>query len=110
MLKVGLTVSASSPVAVISIALFRALSAFGVRDATILENNVVQTAGGGDARAAGRGYIIGPVIASLMCAGGVLSYLVFIPAIKFFGSAAPTAIPPGTIPIAEMSPADIQGA
>ena len=252
-LKVGLTVSASIPVAVISIALFRMLSTFGLRDATILENNIVQTAGsagesiafglgvtmpaimilgfdleiarvalvavlggllgilmmiplrralivqqhgvlkfpegtacaevlkagasresraaasasarrdealqGGAATSAatifagfgigllykalnvafrgwkdiperifgppfsagslavevtpellGVGYIIGPVIASLMCAGGVLSYLVFIPAIKFFGSAAPTAIPPGTIPIAEMSPADIQGA
>ncbi|HKR14167.1 MAG TPA: oligopeptide transporter, OPT family [Pyrinomonadaceae bacterium] len=44
-LKVGLTVSASIPVAVISITLFRALSKIGLRDATILENNVVQTAG-----------------------------------------------------------------
>src|SRR5215217_4095177 len=44
-LKVGLTVSASIPVAVISIALFRLLSKFGVRDATVLENNIVQTAG-----------------------------------------------------------------
>src|SRR5512138_1526200 len=44
-LKVGLTVSASIPVAVISIALFRLASKLGVRDATILENNIVQTAG-----------------------------------------------------------------
>ncbi len=44
-LKVGLTVSASIPVAVISITVFRLLSKFGVRDATILENNIVQTAG-----------------------------------------------------------------
>src|SRR5437868_6866893 len=44
-LKTGLTVSASIPVAVISIALFRVFSKFGVRDATILENNIVQTAG-----------------------------------------------------------------
>src|SRR6185436_16077938 len=44
-LKTGLTVSASIPVAVISIALFRTLSKLGLRDATILENNVVQTAG-----------------------------------------------------------------
>src|SRR5688500_1730115 len=41
-LKTGLTVSASIPVAVISIALFRMLSKFGVRDATILENNTDQ--------------------------------------------------------------------
>src|SRR5438034_5781132 len=44
-LKVGLTVSASIPVAVISITLFRILSKLGARDATILENNIVQTAG-----------------------------------------------------------------
>ena len=37
--------SASIPVAVISITLFRVFSKFGIRDATILENNVVQTAG-----------------------------------------------------------------
>ena len=44
-LKVGLTVSASIPVAVISITLFRLLSRLGARDATILEHNIVQTAG-----------------------------------------------------------------
>src|SRR6266487_3027583 len=44
-LKVGLTVSASIPVAVISLSLFRMWSKMGGRDATILENNIVQTAG-----------------------------------------------------------------
>ncbi len=44
-LKVGLTVSASIPVAVISITLFRVFSKMGARNATILENNIVQTAG-----------------------------------------------------------------
>src|SRR5262250_3377594 len=44
-LKVGLTVSASIPVAVISITFFRLLSKLGMRDATVLENNIVQTAG-----------------------------------------------------------------
>jgi len=45
-LKVGLTVSASIPVAVLSITIFRALSkALRVRNATILENNIVQTTG-----------------------------------------------------------------
>src|SRR2546421_2172127 len=44
-LKVGLTVSASIPVAVISITIFRLLSKFGLRDSTVLENNIVQTAG-----------------------------------------------------------------
>ncbi len=253
-LKVGLTVSASIPVAVISITIFRILSKFGLRDATILENNIVQTAGsagesiafgvgvtmpaimilgmdleftrvmlvamlGGllgilmmiplrralivaqhgylkypegtacaevlkagasdESRAAaaqgsaehagaadetaqtgaktifaglgvgflyqvlmaafkgwkdtpekvfgapfkagsisaeispallGVGYIIGPRIASIMCAGGVLAYLVLIPAIKFFGSGMTTALAPGTVPINEMSPSQIRGA
>src|SRR5712672_1753595 len=44
-LKVGLTVSASIPVAVISLALFRGLSKLGLRDSTVLENNITQTAG-----------------------------------------------------------------
>ncbi|MEO6393704.1 MAG: oligopeptide transporter, OPT family [Pyrinomonadaceae bacterium] len=250
-LKVGLTVSASIPVAVISITLFRILSKFGMRDATILENNIVQTAGsagesiafgvgvtmpaimilgfdleitrvmlvgvlGGllgilmmiplrralivdqhgylkypegtacaevlkagaseESRAAasegavgkeeddsasgattifagfgvgliykvamvalkgwkdtpekifgapfragsvsaeispellGVGYIIGPRIASIMCAGGVLAYLVLIPAIKFFGSGMTEPLAPGTVPISEMSPGQIRGA
>src|SRR5678815_5411372 len=252
-LKVGLTVSASIPVAVISISLFRLLGKVGIRDATILENNIVQTAGsagesiafgvgvtmpaimilgfdleftrvmlvavmggllgilmmiplrralivqqhgllkypegtacaevlkagaspesiaaaspsakaemeklGGQATSAktifsgfgigfaykavnvvlrgwkdtpekifgapfnagsvsaeispemlGVGYIIGPRIASIMCAGGVLAYLVLIPAIKFFGEGMTTVLPPGTVPIAEMGPNEIRGA
>ena len=45
-LKVGMTVSASIPVAVLSITIFRAFSrVFGIRKATILENNITQTAG-----------------------------------------------------------------
>jgi putative OPT family oligopeptide transporter len=249
-LKVGLTVSASIPVAVISITLFRLLSTFGLRNATILENNIVQTAGsagesiafgvgvtmpaililgfdlevtrvmlvallggflgilmmiplrralivqqhgflkypegtacaevlkagaseesqaaasqeerdaaaerGGSAIGAktiftgfgigfayqtimlalkgwksepikifgapfkaasvsaeispallGVGYIIGPRIASIMAAGGVLSFLVLIPAIKFFGERITGVLPPGNMPIADMGPYDI---
>src|SRR5882724_4434443 len=247
-LKVGLTVSASIPVAVISITVFKLLSKLGLRDATILENNIVQTAGsagesiafgvgvtmpaimilgfdleftrvmlvamlGGllgilmmiplrralivaqhgylkypegtacaevlkagasdESRAAahaeagapvsevralpiftglgigfiykvamdgfkswkdtpekifggafsggsiaaeinpallGVGYIIGPRIASIMCAGGVLAYLVLIPAIKFFGSGIAGVVPPGTKAIGAMSPNEIRGA
>ncbi|HMB08639.1 MAG TPA: oligopeptide transporter, OPT family, partial [Isosphaeraceae bacterium] len=45
-LRVGMTVSASIPVAVLSITVFRALArGFGTRPATILENNIVQTTG-----------------------------------------------------------------
>jgi putative OPT family oligopeptide transporter len=252
-LKVGLTVSASIPVAVISITLFRLFSKVGVKDATILENNIVQTAGsagesiafglgvtmpaimilgfnleitrvmlvavlGGllgilmmiplrralivaqhgklkypegtacaevlkagaseesraaaspeakaeEARGLGRalnartiftgfglgllyktvsvafkgwkdtpekvfgppfkagslaieaspellgvGYIIGPKIASTMCAGGVLAYLVLIPLIKFFGANMTTPLAPGAVPIADMSPSQIRSA
>jgi putative OPT family oligopeptide transporter len=255
-LKVGLTVSASIPVAVISITLFRLLSRLGLRDATILENNIVQTAGSagesiafgigvtmpaimilgfdlevtrvalvavlggllgilmmiplrraliveqhgqlkypegtacaevlkagasaesravasadgaGTAGSAGEapgtyagartifggfgigivykavmvalkgwkdvpqrvfgapfsagsvsaeispellgvGYIIGPRIASIMCAGGALAYLVLIPAIRFFGEGNPGPLAPGTIPIRDMGPSEIRGA
>src|SRR5262249_45590411 len=46
LLKVGMTVSASVPIAVLSITLFRVFSkTFGIRRATILENNIVQTTG-----------------------------------------------------------------
>jgi putative OPT family oligopeptide transporter len=58
----------------------------------------------------GVGYIIGPRIASLMCAGGVLAYLLIIPLIKFFGENVNGIVPPGTIPISEMSPNQIRGA
>ncbi|NUO48637.1 MAG: oligopeptide transporter, OPT family [Polyangiaceae bacterium] len=251
-LKVGLTVSASIPVAVISITLFRVLSKLGLKNATILENNIVQTAGsagesiafgvgvtmpaililgfdlevvrvmlvavlgsllgilmmiplrraliveqhgklkypegtacaevlkagaseesvaaasashadkhaGAEAQQSGKtiffgfgvgliykavmvalrgwkdvpervfagglkagsvsaeispellgvGYIIGPRIASTMCAGGVLAYLVLIPAIKFFGENLAGPLAPGTIPISEMGPHQIRGA
>ncbi len=251
-LKTGLTVSASIPVAVISIALFRTLSKLGARDATILENNIVQTAGsagesiafgvgvtmpaililgfqlevgrvilvsilGGllgilmmiplrralivqqhgtlkypegtacaevlkagaseDSRRAaspghsksavgkvasvgaktiftgfgigvtynvlmkalrgwkeapekvfdaplkggsvaceitpellGVGYVIGPRIAAVMCAGGVLSYLLLIPLIKFFGEGLSTPLAPGETPIRDMSPNAVRGA
>jgi putative OPT family oligopeptide transporter len=58
----------------------------------------------------GVGYIIGPRIASIMVAGGVLAYLVLIPIIKFFGESVTTVLPPGTIPISEMGPNQIRGA
>jgi putative OPT family oligopeptide transporter len=58
----------------------------------------------------GVGYIIGPRIASIMCAGGVLSYLMLIPLIKFFGDGLPGPLAPGTIPISAMSPGQIRGA
>ncbi len=244
-LKVGLTVSASIPVAVISITLFRIFSKMGMRDATILENNIVQTAGSAGESIAfglgvtmpaimilgfdleitrvmlvavlggllgilmmiplrralivdqhgllkypegtacaevlkaaasregieseeaaaesasggltifsgfgigfiyytameafkawkevpqkifgapfqsgsislelnpallGVGYIIGPRIASIMCGGGVLAYLVLIPAIKFFGETTTGILAPGTMPISQMTPDDIREA
>ena len=58
----------------------------------------------------GVGYIIGPRIASVMCAGGVLAYLVLIPAIKFFGDGLLEPLAPGTRLIKDMSPGDIRGA
>lgn len=58
----------------------------------------------------GVGYIIGPRISAAMAGGGVLAYLVLIPLIHYFGSAAALPIAPGEAPIATMSPDDIRGA
>ena len=58
----------------------------------------------------GVGYIIGPRIGSIMCAGGVLSYMVLIPIIKYFGDGLSSALAPGTIPISQMSPAGVRSA
>jgi len=58
----------------------------------------------------GVGYIIGPRIGAIMCGGGVLSYLLLIPLIKFFGEGLPGPLAPGTIPISEMGPGEIRGA
>lgn len=58
----------------------------------------------------GVGYIIGPRISCIMAAGGVLSYLLLIPLIKFFGQGMTAALSPGTMPISEMGPDDIRGA
>jgi putative OPT family oligopeptide transporter len=53
----------------------------------------------------GVGYIIGPRVAGTLFAGGVISWLVLMPAIKFFGSLAPgVALYPSTVPIPQMTP------
>jgi putative OPT family oligopeptide transporter len=58
----------------------------------------------------GVGYIIGPRISCIMAAGGILSYLLLIPLIKFFGEGVSGALAPGRIPIKDMGPDDIRGA
>ncbi len=90
-LKVGLTVSASIPVAVISITLFRVLSKVGVRNATILENNIVQTAGSaGESIAFGLGVTMPAIlilgfdlditrVMLVAVLGGLLGILMMIP-------------------------------
>ncbi|MBI3565266.1 MAG: OPT/YSL family transporter, partial [Elusimicrobia bacterium] len=96
-LKVGMTVSASIPIAVLSITLFRLFSNLtGARRATILENNMVQTVGSaGESIAFGVGVtmpalmILGYemevarvlVVASL---GGLLGVLMMIPLRRAF--------------------------
>jgi putative OPT family oligopeptide transporter len=53
----------------------------------------------------GVGYIIGPRVAGTLFAGGVISWLVMMPAIRFFGSLAPNmALYPSTVPIPQMTP------
>src|SRR6187399_1001912 len=90
-LKVGLTVSASIPVAVISITLFRMFSKVGLRDATILENNIVQTAGSaGESIAFGLGVTMPAImilgfdleitrVMLVAVLGGLLGILMMIP-------------------------------
>jgi putative OPT family oligopeptide transporter len=90
-LKVGLTVSASIPVAVISITIFRLFARLGGRDATILEHNIVQTAGSaGESIAFGIGVTMPAIlilgfdleIARVLLVavlGGVLGILMMIP-------------------------------
>ena len=55
----------------------------------------------------GVGYIIGPRTAGVMFAGGVLSWLVLMPLIYFFGKALPGPVYPGTVPIAQMGPSEL---
>ena len=90
-LKVGLTVSASIPVAVISITLFRILSKMGTRDATILEHNIVQTTGSaGESIAFGIGVTMPAIlilgfdleiwrVTMVAVLGGLLGILMMIP-------------------------------
>src|SRR5216110_514668 len=85
-LKIGLTVSASIPIAVLSITIFRALGR-----ATILENNIVQTTGSAaDSVSAGVVFTIPAIllmgydldigrVAVLAIAGGLIGVLMMIP-------------------------------
>jgi putative OPT family oligopeptide transporter len=58
----------------------------------------------------GVGYIIGPRVSGILFAGGIISWLVMMPAIKFYGQlAGNTPIYPSTIPIPLMSPDQIWG-
>ncbi|MCP3101616.1 oligopeptide transporter, OPT family [Myxococcus sp. K15C18031901] len=59
----------------------------------------------------GVGYIIGPRVAAITFAGGVLSYLILIPAISFFGSGLtqPLLVHNGML-IKDMSPDQIRNA
>jgi uncharacterized oligopeptide transporter (OPT) family protein len=56
----------------------------------------------------GVGYIIGPRVSGILFAGGIISWLVMMPAIKFYGQLAGNSpIYPSTIPIPLMTPDDI---
>jgi uncharacterized oligopeptide transporter (OPT) family protein len=71
-LKVGMTVSASIPIAVLSITLFRAFRPLFGRNATILENNLVQTTGSaGESIAFG----VGVTMPALLILGYNLEYV-----------------------------------
>ncbi len=56
----------------------------------------------------GVGYIIGPRVSGILFAGGIISWLVMMPAIKFYGQlAGNTPIYPSTVPIPQMTPDQI---
>jgi putative OPT family oligopeptide transporter len=55
----------------------------------------------------GVGYIIGIRVSAIMLAGGVVSWLVFMPAIVFFGKHLAAPIYPGVVPISQMTPSDL---
>jgi putative OPT family oligopeptide transporter len=97
LLKVGMTVSASVPIAVLSITLFRVFSrAFGFRRATILENNIVQTTGSaGESIAFGVGVTMPALlllgfemdwvrVMTVSVLGGILGILMMIPLRRAF--------------------------
>jgi putative OPT family oligopeptide transporter len=91
-LKVSLTVSASIPIAVLSITIFRYISrAFGAQPATILQNNLVQTTGSaGESIAAGIAFTLPALlllgyelpwikVMAIGIVGGVLGVLFLVP-------------------------------
>jgi len=55
----------------------------------------------------GVGYIIGPRVAGIIFAGGVLSWLVIMPLMYFFGKDLTHPIYPGLVPIGQMGPWDL---
>jgi putative OPT family oligopeptide transporter len=55
----------------------------------------------------GVGYIIGTKTAGVMLAGSVLSWLVLMPLIYFFGKDLTHPMYPGTVPVGQMSPSDL---
>lgn len=95
-LKVGLTVSASIPVAVLSLTFFRALGMFGMRRTTVLESNTAQTAGcAGESIAFGVGLIMPALlllgfeidvirVMTVSILGGLLGILFMIPLRRAF--------------------------
>ena len=105
-LKVGMTVSASIPIAVLSVSLFRGLSALTqfsflpsflrLRRATILENNMVQTTGSaGESIAFGVGVTMPALmllgfemdllrVTTVAVLGGLLGILMMIPLRRAF--------------------------
>ena len=91
-LKVSLTVSASIPIAVLSITIFRYISrAFGKPPATILQNNLVQTTGSaGESIAAGIAFTLPALlllgyelpwikVTAIGIVGGLLGVLFLVP-------------------------------
>ncbi len=52
----------------------------------------------------GIGYIVGLRYAAVICAGSFLSYFVLVPVVHAIGQHVSVVLPPGAVPIAQMSP------
>ncbi len=95
-LKVGLTVSASIPVAVLSFAMFRVMQTMGLRKRSVLESNTAQTAGSaGESIAFGVGLVMPALlllgfdidvirVMTVGVFGGLLGILMMIPLRRAF--------------------------
>jgi len=70
---------------------------------TFLENHFMKLSLLNNAAIVGVGFIIGPRYAAIICSGSFVSMFLLVPLVHAIGQYVPEVIPPGTVPIGEMS-------